>query len=235
MIKTLKERLNLNTILGIMLILALFSLAGDNLMGSILSQVPGQVISEAAPCRWLPSPENLANHQSLIGRATLTRRNPIELTVRASGLPTPNSTGKLTVRIIVTNNSLGTIPFIYNPDEVIVGDNNTSGLGIIFNPPSNIFTPGINTRVDSATYPRDDVRILGPQQRCAHTLEFEATQLDTTLYSGNTQVIAYYRGNTSGVVPAANPTPIYPDQGLPSGTYITSSPVLLQSPTTAGQ
>lgn len=237
MIKALQERINLNMILGAMMLIALFSVAGDAVIGNILAQIPGQVVSEATPCRWLQTAPDLAQNQSLIGRASLTRTEPLELTVRASGLPTqPGEI--LRVRIIITNNSLGTIPFIYNPEEVIVGDNNTSGLGIIFNPANNIFVPGAATRADAATYPTEDIRILGPQQRCAHTLEFTFEQLSGSLTGGNVSVLAYYRGNNAGIVPQVappNPTPIYPDQGLPrggqglpTGGLITSEPVALQ-------
>jgi hypothetical protein len=130
----------------------------------------------------------------------------------------------------VINSTLGTLPFVYNPDAVIVGDNNTSGLGIIFDPPSNIVVPGINLRADPATYPESAVRILGPQQRCIHTLEFTLAQLDTNIQSGNSTVQAYYRGVNAGVVPGANPTPIYPDQGLPTGLTLSAPAAILRPP-----
>ncbi|MEO0564008.1 MAG: hypothetical protein AAF125_18025, partial [Chloroflexota bacterium] len=152
----------------------------------------------------------------------------LDLEVRSSTLPTTPD-GQLTVRIVVGNATLGTVPFIYNPDAVIVGNNNTPGLGIIFEPASNIVTPGINQRITDTTYQMADIRLLGPQQRCVHTMTFAANQLDGNITGGNATVQAYYQGTSPGVVPATNPTPIYPDQGLPTGTTL-SNPVTILAP-----
>src|SRR5690606_15433951 len=136
--------------------------------------------------------------------------------------------GVLAVSIVIANESLGTVPIVYNPNQVIVGDNGTSGLGIIFTP-NSLITNGA-TRVDSASFPENDIRVLGPRQRCIHRMEFQAAQVaaDPTLASGGSQVRAFYRINAAGQV-IANPaaTAIYPDQGLnivPNG-YIESQPV----------
>jgi len=216
MISDLRGRFGTNTLIGVLLLIALFSLAGDEVIELVAQQVPGAGINEAPPCRWLPSPQDLANHQSLIARSALANGTGLGLEVRSSTIPT-TADGTLLVRILVINETLGTVPFVYNPDAVIVGDNNTSGLGITFTPTSNIFTPGVNLRADATTYAPENLRILGPQQRCVHTLTFTADQLDNNLRSGNATVQAYYRGNNAGTVPAADPTPVYPDQGLPTG------------------
>jgi hypothetical protein len=223
MLRNVSGRFNTNTLIGILLLVALFSLAGDEVIQLVARQVPGQGINEAPPCRWLPEPQDLANHQSLIARTAISNGISLRLEVRTSAIPT-GLEGALVVRILVINDTLGTVPFVYDPDAVIVGDNNTSGLGITFSPASNIFLPGVNTRQDSPTYPTSAVRVLGPQQRCVHVLEFTADQLDDNLRSGSATVQAYYRGNNAGTVPASNPTPIYPDQGLPIGVT-TSDPV----------
>lgn len=228
MIKRFRDRVGTNTLIGIFLLLALFSLAGDEVVRGIVAQVPGRGINEAPPCRWLPSPEDPANNQSLIGRAAVNNNSALELSVRAGRLPT-QAGQYLLIRILVSNHSMGTVPFIYDPTAVIIGDNNTSGLGIVFNPPSNIFTPGINTRADAATYPNERIRLLGPQQRCVHTVELEFNQLDASILSGNATVRAYYRGNNVGAVPPANPTPIYPDQGLPTGVITSPTVPLLRA------
>jgi hypothetical protein len=226
---SLRERFNTNTIIGVLLLVALFSLAGDEVITLIANQVPGQVVTEAFPCSWLPTPEDLGNHQSLIARRAIADGTSLDLMTRASTVPTTPD-GVLTIRILVINSTLGTVPFIYNPDTVIVGDNNTSGLGIIFDPPSNIVLPGINLRADPATYPENAIRVLGPQQRCIHTLEFTQAQLDNNIQSGNSTVQAYYRGVSAGAVPPANPTPIYPDQGLPTGLTVSNPVAVLRPP-----
>lgn len=228
--RQIRDRFGLNSIIGALLLVMLVSLAGDEIYRSIVSQIPG--VDEAAPCAWLPSPDDLANRQSLIGRAAVERVPPLELRVRSSAIPT-TADELLVIRILVINNTLGTVPFVYNPNEVIVGDNNTSGLGIIFDPPSNIFTTGVNTRSDAATYPADELRVIGPQQRCVHRMEFSFDQLDGTIRSGNATVTAYYRGNNVGTIPAANPTPIYPDQGLYTGLILSSPVEVLAAPAPA--
>jgi hypothetical protein len=222
----LRDRLGINTIIGLLLLVALFSLAGDEVIGLVASQVPGRGLNEAFPCSWLPSPEDLSNHQSLVARNALANGTSLGLEVRTTSIPNDPAI-PLVIRILVKNDTLGTIPFVYDPDTVIVGDNNTSGLGITFNPPSNIFTPGVNLRADAATYPESSLRILGPQQRCVHVLEFNLNQLDNSIRSGTATVQAYYRGNNSGTVaPATVATPIYPDQGLPTG-LIQSNPITI--------
>lgn len=231
MIENLRERFNTNTLIGVLLLLALFSLAGDEVVALIANQVPGRVVSEAFPCSWLPEPQDLDNHQSLIARRAIANGVSLDLLVRAGSVPL-NPEGTLNIRIVVINSTLGTVPFVYNPAAVIVGDNNTSGLGIIFDPPSNIVSPDINPnlRTDPATYPESSIRVLGPQQRCVHTLTFTLNQLDTNIQSGNSTVQAYYRGVSAGVVPGANPTPIYPDQGLPTGLTVSNPVAILRPP-----
>lgn len=223
----LRDRFGTNSLIGILLLVMLFSFAGDETFRLVARQIPGA--DEATPCRWLPSPPDLANNQSLIGRAAIQSRDPIQLRVRSNALPnTPEAI--FVIRIEVINNSLGTVPFIYDPNTVIVGDNNTSGLGIIFNPPANILTPGINTRTDTQTYPESRVRILGPQQRCIHKMEFSFNEIPGTLRTPGATVEAYYRGNNIGIVPPAVPTPIYPDQGLWTGV-VRSAPYAIPAST----
>lgn len=209
----IRERFGTNTLVGIAALLLLFSFAGDEALRLIAQQIPGA--DESTPCRWLPNPTDLANNQSLIGRAVVQRREPIELRVRSSTLPTAPG-GLLVIRILVTNNTLGTVPFVYDPDAVLIGDNNTSGLGIVFNPNIGIGTAATN-RVDTQTYAETQVRILGPQQSCVHKIEIPFELIPGQLATGTATVQAYYRGNTAGVVLPANPTPIYPDQGLWTG------------------
>ena len=214
---------NSNALVGIFLLILLAVFIGPGMLPRLASSI-SPAIDESIPCAWLRDGGDLAYHQSLIGRAA---QNPIRLTVRTSAVPTTPD-GVLAVSIVIANESLGTVPIVYNPNQVIVGDNGTSGLGIIFTP-NSLITNGA-TRVDSASFPENDIRVLGPRQRCIHRMEFQAAQVaaDPTLASGGSQVRAFYRINAAGQV-IANPaaTAIYPDQGLnivPNG-YIESQPV----------
>lgn len=215
---------NPNLLVGIFLLILLAVFIGPNIMPRILNSVaPG--MDESFPCAWLRRGTERAYHQSLIGRAAI---NPLTLLVRAGNVPnTPD--GRLVINIVVINNSLGTVPFVYNPEQVIVGDNGTSGLGLIFTPP-NALVSG-SPRSDPASFPEDNIRLLGPRQRCVHRVEFPANQMDVTLASGGSQVRAFYRINSAGGVQQTDPraTPIYRDQGLDviSGGFVQSPPVTI--------
>src|SRR5690606_21249719 len=152
-----------------------------------------------------------ANHQSLIGRAA---NNALALEVRPGSLPLDNN-GVLEIDIVVINNSLGTIPIVYNPSQVNIGDDGTSGLGLIFAPGNfQAFNSG---RSDATAFAEQNTRLLGPRQQCIHTVRIPAAQLDPNVRAGNATVHAYYRINSAGqVVQPANTaaTPIYNDQGL---------------------
>jgi hypothetical protein len=206
------------------LLLVLLLLAGPNILPRFLSNIAPQVY-EGLPCEWLRTGEDRASHQSLIGRAV---ENPFSVRVQTSALPT-DAAGFLTVRVILVNESLGTVPFVYDPNQVIVGDTNTSGLGVIFSPTTQLIAG--NPRQDSATIPEAGIRLLGPRQRCVHTIEFPAGNvlIEPGLSSGTGQVRAYYRNNNRGqIVPVVGTlaTPIYPDQGLWVG-YVESDSVAI--------
>ncbi|PJF41018.1 MAG: hypothetical protein D6737_09285 [Chloroflexi bacterium] len=218
---------NVNLFVGIFLLILLAVFAGPNTFPRFLSRtLPG--IDEGVPCTRLRTASDLANHQSLIGR---NAQQPIEVDVRTSAVPLdPN--GILEISIVIINKSLGTVGFIYNPNEVLVGDDETtSGIGIIVEPPSSLNT-GVTTRAPlGAGVPENLIRLLGPRQRCVHKIQFPSTQFDNVIRSGTAQVRAYYRNNvTGGIVlqPAndATGTPIYPDQGLWAGV-VQSAPVTI--------
>jgi hypothetical protein len=133
----------------------------------------------------------------------------------------------LEIRVTVRNNSLGTVPFIYNAAQVPVGDNGTSGLGVLFstNSLNGLFARG----AEPQSYNESDIRLLGPRQSCVHTMELPAGNVlvDPGIVSGQAQVRAFYRGTARGVVvPEVGvvATAIYPDQGLWIG-YVESNPV----------
>ncbi len=213
---------NQNVVVGIILLIVLAFFAGPGTLSRFLA--PLSPYFEGVPCANLRRADDRANHQSLLGRSS---DFPVQVRVSTSAIPT-DPAGFLYVTITVINNSIGTIPIVYDPQQVIIGDNSTSGMGIIFTPQVGI--PNTGSRGGTgATIPEEQIRVLGPRQRCLHTLEIPAGNILTNpaFTSGQASVIAYYRGNERGSiagVPAGAPTPIYPDQGMPTGVA-TSEPV----------
>ena len=224
--QAVRNRFGSNTIVGLamLMLLAMFAFYGPGLLSDVL---PG-VVYEGVPCQWLRLADDRANHQSLLGRGA---PNPIVLSVSTSPLPTTGD-GILSVYITVANNSLGTVPFVYDPNAAIVGDNGTSGLGVIFNPGNSLSS---GSRQDYGTnVPEQFLRLLGPRQRCVHTIEFPAGNvlIDSAVSSGTAQVRAYYRNNNAGGVvqpPGALATPIYADMGLWTG-FVESDSVTITRP-----
>jgi hypothetical protein len=217
MLQRFREANNPNLLVGIFLLVMLAVFAGPNALPSLIARVL-PAIDEAIPCEWLRQGINRAQHQSLIGRAAT---NPLALRVTSSAIPSSPS-GELVISILVINDTIGTVPIVYNPNQVIVGDNGTSGLGIVFSGPTSV-TNNVS-RQDSASVPESNIRVLGPRQRCIHKVRFAYNTLDANVGSGALQVRAFYRSNNRGTVsppPGAAATPIYPDQGLWTG-YIES-------------
>jgi hypothetical protein len=214
---------NPNFIVGIFLLVLLSMFAGPNLVPRLIASIlPG--FDEGVPCAWLKSSNNRAAHQSLLGRAA---SQPIGLAVRTSGI-SRDPAGIFSVTITVTNNSLGTVPLLFNANQVIVGDNGTSGLGLIFIPQNSLVLPGVR-QGDPASFPETDLKLLTPRQSCVVRAEFPNGNvlIDPSITNGRPQVKAYYRVNSRGqTIPPAGvlATPIYPDQGLWTG-YIESAPV----------
>jgi hypothetical protein len=205
--------------IGIILVVSLMFFVPRYLPNLVSNLAPQ--LYETVPCASLRVANDRANHQSLLGRQT-----PISLSVRTSGVPS-DPAGTMWVTITVTNNGIGSVAFVYNPNQVIVGDNNTSGLGLIFNPPNSL-TTGV-ARLDTSPMPEQNIRILTPRQSCLHTVEFPAGNvlIEPSLRSGNAQVSAFYRNNINGTIttsPIPQSTPVFRDQGLWTGR-VESAPV----------
>jgi hypothetical protein len=215
---------NSNFFIGVILLILLAVFAGPATLPRFLSNVIPQFY-EGVPCAWLRTAEDRAFHQSLLGRAA---SEPFSLRVQTTAIPTDPS-ASMFVNIVITNNSLGTVPFVYDPNSVVVGDNGTSGIGLIFTPTNSLFAG--TQRQDSGTVPEQNLRILGPRQSCVVTVEFPAGNVlpDPAVTSGSARVRAYYRNNTSGQIVqgvGTLATPIYTDQGLWTG-YVESADVLI--------
>ncbi len=210
---------NPNIFVGLILLLLLIVFASPSTLPRLLANLNPQFY-QGVPCSWLRTAEDRAFHQSLLGRAA---PNPFSLSIQTTALPT-DASSSLFVNISITNNSLGSVPFVYDPQRVIVGDNSTSGLGLIFTP-QNSLSSGV-PRQDSGIVPEANLRLLGPRQSCVVTVEFPAGNVlvDPAITSGQAQVRAYYRNSQNGqLVQGAGTlaTPIYTDQGLWTG-YIES-------------
>lgn len=221
---------NPNAIVGLFLLVLLAVFVGPNMLPRLVSSfIPGA--DEGVPCSRLRTANDRAFHQSLLGRAAT---NPIALSVRTTSVPTePNGTFEVSITVI--NDSLGTVPIVYDENQVIVGDNNTSGLGLIFTPQVGLTTGA--TRQDFGSFPEDNIRMLGPRQRCVHRVVFPFSQVGTSL-TDNVEVRAFYRINSAGTVnQSAIATPIFNDQGLNivSGGYLESPPVTVPPPQVTSQ
>lgn len=223
------RRARQNNTLSIFLILIFTWLIGSNLFPTYVARfVPG--FYAAQNCAWVRTSQDRANHQSLVGRGT---QNPISLEVATTPINSTDASGSLFVRITVINNTLGTVPFIYDPNNVIVNDNGSSGLGVSFIP-ANALTAGLG-RVDPTIFPDNQIKLLGPRQRCIHTLEFPNGNVlsQTNIGTGTAQVRAFYRSTSAGAItPPVQPlygglvpTPIFPDAGLWVG--IVESPAVI--------
>lgn len=221
-----------NTIIGIViLVLMTVFVAPDVLPQLVSNSLP--FIDEGLPCALVMDAEDRSQHQSLIGRAAT---DPLTIRTEIASFPT-NGTSPMVVRVIILNNTIGTVPFVFNPNQVLIGnDPNSSGIGLIFNPPITASldydSNGIpNSRVAGQTsFASSDIKLLGPLQRCVHRVEIPAGQL-AGIQQGVTRVRAYYRILGAGTTQQTNPAQpvIYTDQGLGviSGGFVESADTII--------
>lgn len=205
---------NTNFIIGVFLLILLSVLAGPNVAPRVLSSfVPG--FDEGVPCDRLRQANNRGQHQSLLGRGA---DRPLDLRIRTSPIP-QSGDGFLVITVTITNSSLGTVPIVFDRNQIPLTDNGTTGLGLIFTPPAQLLIGGTRD-ADPAVFPENDIYLLSPRQSCIYRAEFPAGNVlpDPGLTSGTARVRAFYRGASPGQVtqsPVA--TAIYPDQGLWTG------------------
>ncbi|MFN8373966.1 MAG: hypothetical protein U0694_13950 [Anaerolineae bacterium] len=208
---------NPNTVIGVLMLVLLVVFAGPSTIYGLISRAaPGVTID--TPCDWMRNSPDRARHQSWLGRSATS---PITVEVATTAMPITQD-GVLTVTIIVVNRTMGTVAFLFNPTQVRIGDDGTSGLGIVFDNNTALNSPTL--RQDTGTYPTADVRTLGPRQRCVVRLDFTWAQLTQAGFGGNSNVRAFYRIASAGVVLDANA--IFPDQGF-RPFFITSEPVFI--------
>lgn len=212
-----------NTVIGIVILVLLTVFVAPDVLPQLISNsIP--FLDEGLPCNLVMTTEDRGRHQSLIGRGAT---NPLILRTEVVSFPN-DGTNPLIVRVIVINNTIGTIPFVFNPNQVLVGDDpSSSGIGLLFTPPisASIDADGngiANTRASGLTsFQNTDIRVLGPLQRCVHRVSIPASQLGQVT-AGSTQVRSYYRITNAGAV--AQPIS-YTDQGLAviNGGYVESA------------
>jgi len=203
----LRERVRgSNALIGILLLVMLAFFIGPNLVPNLLpSLVP--FIDEGIDCRNLRSGEDRAQHQSLIGRLASSEEQPLDVSVAIESLPTTDRQS-LQIRVILTNRTIGTVPFVW-PGDVLVNNANVSGVGIIFN---NAPIPPATTQ--QTFVPDSNIRLLVPRQRCVLYVEIPSANLTGLGVGSNSVVRAFYRNTSRGALEAGTGGGVFVDQGL---------------------
>lgn len=198
---------NPNPFIGLILLIVLVIFVMPDRLPQFLSDLSPYLFS-GIPCARLPSATDLAAHQSIIGRSV---QDPLRLELAPT---TISDEGGLLLRLTVINSSLGTVPIVFQEDNIAVvpSDDETDGFGIIIDPAP---AAGLQDRADPNPdgYAETDVRLLGPRQRCVHSLELTVSQ---AMIDDGGSTRAYYRMSVPGEQQPQNEgtRAIYPDQGL---------------------
>lgn len=222
----LNRRENSNAIAGLFLLVLLAVFAGPTVLPQLLSENV-EFVDEGVPCSWLRDASERATHQSLIGRAAAQNQAdpPMRLRVRTGSLPAAPTDG-YEISVVITNETIGTLPFVLPPTTLILDPANPiSGLGVVFN--NNAPIPNNGEQVGS--YPDTRIRLLGPRQTCVYTVTvpFNSIPNSSALTAGNASVRAFYRNAvTGGTTPRPGEATVYNDQGLWIGV-VESSPQTL--------
>lgn len=209
MARFFNRRENPNALAGLFLLILLAVFAGPTVLPELIATaVP--FVDEGVPCGRLRDGSDRAQHQSLLGREVSSDPTdaPISLIARGEGI---NADSSITVSIVVTNDTLGTVPIVISEGGLIsaAGDGR-NGFGVLFG----------DTVVSAATetlntYPANRIRLLAPRQRCVYraTIAANAVPNPSVLVAENVTLTAFYRNNSQGQIPfvAGN---VYQDQGL---------------------
>ncbi|MCY4017787.1 MAG: hypothetical protein OXG39_00115 [Chloroflexi bacterium] len=198
---------NPNPFIGIILLIVLLVFVLPDRLPQFISDLSPYFFA-GIPCARLPAPRDLAAHQSVIGRAV---QDPLQLAVAPTA---PDDSGALLIRLTVTNLSLGTLPIVFQEDNIAVAasDDESNGFGFIVEPEPAEGTHG-RQAPDPNGYEESDIRLLGPRQRCVHALDLVAAQ-DMIDHGGT--IRAYYRMTLPGEhqTQSEGVRRIYADQGL---------------------
>lgn len=222
------NRENPNAMVAAVALLMLAVFAGPNLLPTLISRTL-PFADEGVPCSRLTVGDGRAYHQSIIGRSvSADDAPPISLEFRTSSLPTTPD-GTFTIAITVINRSIGPVPILVTPGQLILDPNQPlSGFGVVFN--SNAAVPLTG---ETQGYNESRIHILNPRQRCVHRVElvFNQTPGLSALVAENSTLKVYYRNPIPGVaVPDGTRPPIYADQGLWVGV-VESEPLTVRQAT----
>ncbi|GAB1420262.1 hypothetical protein MASR2M15_03510 [Anaerolineales bacterium] len=212
-----------NLIIGLILLVALLVLLNPATLPKIFSDTI-EFFDESVPCAYLPTANNRSAHQSVIARNT---KDSLSLTVRTSTIPVTNE-GEFIIKVIMKNNSIGTIPIYYNENQIVKGDDGSNGLSIQFSP---VIVPNIGTRPPTDSFPETDIHLLGPRQSCVHTERIGGQLIDKSVAA--VTVKATYRMTSPGQAFSTNPAErvVFTDQGMNilSTGLVESAPVQAQA------
>ncbi len=218
------DRNNPNTYVGVILLVVLAVFVLPDRLPQFISDLSPQLFA-GIPCGRLPSAGDLATRQSIIGRRA---SDPLLLELDASEI---DGDGGLLLRLSVTNRSLGALPIVYQEDNISVaaGDDSSDGFGFIIVP-----APAVGTKARSdpnpTAYAEADIRLLGPRQKCVHTLTIRAA---AAMISGGGSAQAWYRMSVAGAPqpPSDGKGAIYSDQGLDilSGAVVFSEELAIEA------
>lgn len=201
-----------NTFIGIILLIVLLVFIGPDVLPQLLANTL-PFMDEGVPCAWLRSATDRSRHQSIIGRAV---EDPLSLKTLVSPLPDTSSTGTWTIRVVIQNRTIGTVPIVFDPNQVILNDDGaSSGVGLIFTPSVGLVTTNIRQNTGTNSFPNETIKLLGPRQRCVHRVEIPANQVAN--FPAGIQVRSYYRISNAGAVfstSAVDSPTIFSDQGL---------------------
>jgi hypothetical protein len=218
----LNPRENPNALVGLLALLLLVILAGPNLLPQLLNQF-APFVDEGVPCSRLRTANERAYHQSLIGREVSSETAPpFSLTVSSDPILVGS---EWTVEVVVFNQTLGTIPILVTPGQLIDGAQPAgNGLGIVA---GTTEVPAV-TAVAPVAYDEETIRLLGPRQRCVHRVTYPGGPPSQFSVEGTT-LRAFYRNDNVGAItlpPGADQPAVYPDQGLWVGLVESNSIVL---------
>ncbi len=187
-----------NTLVGLFLLLMLAVFAAPNLLPRLIAQVV-PIFDEALPCEWLRQSDDRGSHQSWIGNAASALEAPFSIGVTSSTFPT-TSGETLLVRVIVINNTIGTVPIVV-PAQIPDLNAGQPGVGAAFN-----YTGAIPPANPQGAIPADQLRLLGPRQRCIQRIEYRFEDLAALGINPTSTVKGYYRNASGGqITGAANP------------------------------
>ena len=201
------DRSNPNALIGVILLVALAVFVLPNRLPQFLGELSPQLFT-GIPCTRLPVAKDLAAHQSVLGRRAV---DPLVLALTTDAI---GESGELSMRLTVKNSSLGTVPVVFQEEDIVVAgaEDASNGFGLVIDP-----APAAGARARSHPniegYDEGDIRLLGPRQRCAHSVMVTAAG---AMIDAGGSARAWYRMSIAGDhQPQSDGTrELFPDQGL---------------------